>query len=742
MVCAINAKRHYKELGKAVSWLDIAFIPPILGNTLLVLAKRKWLALTGCYIYFVGMDFVIYELVKFTEIYCKGISNGRKAPKWIKWVLLADAVQILINPFTKHVFDVTWGVVSGEVFYFLKPLAGQYIHRLVDYGLFIAVILVFAITTVRTSRIYRERYSVIFVAMIAVGAWQSYYVFTKNPVDHSMIGFGAFGVLAYYFAIHYRPLRLLDKMLSGIISNGADACFVFSPRGRCVWVNKAAATLVGVREDNCESAPESLEYLFNTKLRRGNWSERHSTGSGDSIKYYLFDNHDVLNDKGKIIGYYLKVSDITKEQLRIRKELYEATHDKLTGLYTSDHLFKLIKQTIDVHKETDYIILYINIKSFKVVNDIFGNDFGDYAINCFAEKMKELFSKKCIYGRLGGANFGVLIPKNEFKPEVIENELALIKIRMDSANYPIQSQAGAYEVDRAEKDVATMFANARIALSTIEKDDSVHMAFYDDKLRNELLWNQQITAQLADAIRNRDLRPYLQPIADSDGNIVGCEALVRWIHKDYGFLAPFKFIPSLEKNGLIVEVDKYMWRCACEILSEWKKRGWNIFISVNISPKDFYYLDVPQYIKGLVDEYGLDPSQLRVEITESVMVTDADKVVSIMQEFRNNGFIVEMDDFGSGYSSLNMLKSLPVDVLKIDMNFLGKTDNEQKADTIVKNVINLAMDLGITSLTEGVETLGQYDILADMGCKLFQGYYFSKPVPTNEFEELVIVKRK
>jgi EAL domain-containing protein (putative c-di-GMP-specific phosphodiesterase class I) len=191
---------------------------------------------------------------------------------------------------------------------------------------------------------------------------------------------------------------------------------------------------------------------------------------------------------------------------------------------------------------------------------------------------------------------------------------------------------------------------------------------------------------------------------------------------------------------MIAEVDKYMWRCACEILSGWKKRGMDMFISVNISPKDFYYMDVPKYIKGLVEEYGLDPKQLRVEITESVMVTDSDKVVAIMEEFRSYGFIIEMDDFGSGYSSLNMLKSLPVDVLKIDMNFLGKTDDKERADTIVKNVIHLTMDLGLTALTEGVETQNQYDILADMGCKLFQGYYLSKPVPTEEFETMVNAK--
>jgi diguanylate cyclase (GGDEF)-like protein len=595
--------------------------------------------------------------------------------------------------------------------------------------------------TFRASRFIRERYSIIFITMVSVGVWESYYIFSKNPIDRSMIGFGTFGILAYYFAIHYRPLRLLDKMLSGIVSNGKDACFIFSPRGRCIWINKAAGILVGLSEENCEKAPDALAYLFNTKLRRGNWTEQHMTGAGDSIKYYLFENKDVVNETGKTTGYYLKVSDITKEQLKIRKELFEATHDRLTGLYTKDHLFKLIKQTVNVHKDTDYMILYININSFKVVNDIFGNDFGDYAIRCFADKMKNSLSKRTVYGRLGGANFGILIPKEEFEATVVEKDLTVINIIQGNVKFPIQTQMGVYEVDREEKDVDKMFTNARIALSTIENDDSIHITYYDDNLRKEILWNQEISSQLEEAIKDRDLRPYLQPIADREGNIVGCEALVRWIHKDYGFLPPFRFIPSLEKNGMIAEVDKYMWRCACEILSEWKKRDWDLFVSVNISPKDFYYLDVPKYIKSLTEEYDLDPHHLRVEITESVMVNDSEKVVAIMEEFRNYGFIVEMDDFGSGYSSLNMLKSLPVDVLKIDMNFLGKSEDARRADTIVKNIINLSLDLGIVALTEGVENRKQYDILADMGCKLFQGYYFSKPVPVDDFENLVTVKR-
>ena len=740
--CAVSARRHHTELARTVSWLDLAFIPPILGKALVVMATRKWMALVGFYVFLVGIDFVVFEMVRFTEAYCKGAGRNPKAPKWIKWLLFADVVQVLANYFTGHVFSLEWLAYRNQIFYVIKPLAGQVIHWIVFSGIALAVIVYFGTVTVRASSIYRERYLIIFVSMVGVGIWEAYFIFSKNPIDRSMIGLGAFGILAYYFSIHYRPLKLLDKMLSGIVSNGNDACFIFSPRGRCVWVNKAASTLVGVQEETSEKAPEALEYLFNTKLRRGNWSEQHMTGAGESIKYYLFENRDVFNEKGKINGYYLKVSDITKEQLRIRKELFEAVHDRLTGLYNKDQLFKIIRQSVDVHKDTDYMVLYVNIKSFKVVNDIFGNEFGDYAMKCFADKMKSTFSKRTVFGRLSGANFGVLIPKDEFDPAFIEKELALINVTQGNVKFPIQTQVGAYEVDRKEKDVESMFINARLALTTIEKDDSIHMAYYDDKLKKEILWNQEITTQLVDAIKNRDIRPYLQPIADRDGNIVGCEALVRWIHKDHGFLAPYKFIPSLEKNGMIAEVDKYMWRCACEILSAWKKRGWDMFVSVNISPKDFYYLDVPKYIKDLVEEYGLDPKQLRVEITETVMVTDADKIVSIMEEFRNYGFIIEMDDFGSGYSSLNMLKDIPVDVLKIDMNFLGKTDDEERADTIVKNVIHLTMDLGLTALTEGVETQNQYDILSDMGCNLFQGYYLSKPVPTDEFEELVIVRNR
>ena len=196
-----------------------------------------------------------------------------------------------------------------------------------------------------------------------------------------------------------------------------------------------------------------------------------------------------------------------------------------------------------------------------------------------------------------------------------------------------------------------------------------------------------------------------------------------------------RFVPFFEESGLIYKLDQQMWKRACQILAGWKTAGVDLFLSVNISPKDFYFCNVYDEVTTLVSKYGIDPSKLRLEITESVMEHDLQNRLQLIKDFQEAGFLVEMDDFGSGYSSLNMLKDMPVDLLKIDMVFLYDTRDEQRAETILKMVLELSEQLNMPSLTEGVETEEQYKMLVDMGCKLFQGYYFAQPMPLEQFEE-------
>ena len=200
-------------------------------------------------------------------------------------------------------------------------------------------------------------------------------------------------------------------------------------------------------------------------------------------------------------------------------------------------------------------------------------------------------------------------------------------------------------------------------------------------------------------------------------------------------MMPRRFIPFFERNGMIAEVDRSMWRCACEILQRWKEMGIPLFLSVNVSPKDFYFMDVGKEIREIVREHQVDPRQLRIEITETVMMSDMENRIRILNELKEEGFLIEMDDFGSGYSSLNMLKDMPIDLIKIDMMFLRQTRDNEKAKTILQNILHLSEELGMISLTEGVETENQYLMLAEKGCHLFQGFYFAKPMPPEEYEK-------
>ena len=735
--CAIKSFRSHKKIGMSVGQLNLSLIPPMIGNLMIIVSDARNVSIAGYYIYFLGMDLIMLTLGRFAWEYCRGIFKGRSQPI-IMYILPAlDAVQLLLNPFFGHAFDVELIEVQNAPYYRLLPFWGQNIHSIVDYAIFISVIFFFLIAAVRTAKIYRERFSVILIALMIIGLWQTFYIFSRTPVDRSMIGYGVFGILVYYLSIHYRPLRLLDKMLSNIAAGMTEALFVYGPLGRCIWANETGLRLLNLNNNDLEEVPSRLKALFGQrKFTNKDWSDNRVVGTGDNARYYYIENHFVSEDSKHLAGSYLIIRDNTEEQLKIQRDIYNSTHDGMTKLYTKQYLFERIKKKLNDEKDTGFTAIFIDVKNFKIVNDVFGSDFGDKSLKQIADWMRKTMNDDCLFGRLAGDTFGALMPTEQFSAmkDEFEKDLNCFIVSEGNIEHRLLIHLGVYEVTDRETDVSVMFDRAHLALSTITDNYKLHIAAYDNKLREKVLWDQKITANLAEAIKTRQIRPYLQPITDRSGRVVGAEALARWIHSQQGFMSPAMFIPLLEKNGLIVEVDKHIWRCACEILSDWKKQNKDLFISVNISPKDFYYIDVVSEIIGLAEEYGLEPEKLRIEITETVMMTDAAEKFRMMDMLRQKGFIVEMDDFGSGYSSLNLLKDMPVDVLKLDMKFLSGSNSAVRAKTIVRNIIRLSEELNIVSLTEGVETLQQYDQLSAMGCMLFQGYYFAKPMPREDFE--------
>ncbi len=691
------------------------------------------------FIYYIGLDISIAALLHFAHVYY-GIDKSRKWFNNIAFFLLAaDVIQLLLNPFFHHAFRITEIELDGFPYWKMVPLWGQQIHRAVDYLILAGIILGFIIRLRRAPKLQREQYSVILFALILVSFWETAYIVSGAPIDRSMIGFGVFGLLVFYFSLYYRPMRLLDRMLSNMVSEQKQPVFFFDETNRCIWMNRIGAQFLDLEEHELDKAGTELRRMFG-KLHpgRSEWQETVIMESNGVPRRIELTKQPLFESGSKINGFYFYMRDLTEEEKETERKLYDARHDQLTGLYNRDYMCERTREVLDRNPDEPYLIILAVVSDLKVINDLYGNSFGDYALTGVAEWLRrggESLDAATVYGRMGGDRFGICVPEKDYDRKWMEEQLSGFSIRDESSEYRLLIHVGIFMVTDRSMNVSTMFDRAMLAAESIKDDYHFHIAWYDDSMRDKVVWNRLISGELNAALKKELIRPWLQPIVDGDGKTVGAEALVRWIHPEEGIRAPFSFIPVFEKNGMIADVDRYIWRKSCEILARWKQQGKNLFISVNISPRDFFLLNVPSELMKLTREYGIDPGMLRLEITESVMMNDQESRISALRKLQDAGFIIEMDDFGSGYSSLNLLREMPVDVLKIDMVFLQQAERNPQARTIIEEIIVMAGKLGIVSLTEGVETREQFEVLKKMGCQMYQGYYFAKPMPVEDFEK-------
>ena len=738
IVCAQISKRSTKDIAPKVTHFLYSLLPPVIGNLLIIVGRTEGISLFGRYLYACGIDITMYCLLDFTLQYC-GLNWHKSFHKILITLISLDIIQLLCNLLWGHAFSPKLRMAYGEPYYDVVSHWGRNLHLGLVYVIMGIVLGILLIKIIRGARIFSEKYSIMFILLILTGAWEMFYLLSHTPVKTTVIVYGVFGLLVFYFSLYYRPMRLLDRLLGNVASGLTDGLFFFDDNGRCIWADEHGLKLTGLKENELVRCESRLNAMFpGLELAKNDWQCQRQYRN----RHYNLVKHAMVSSRQHVLGSVLSVQDDTDKELELQKERYAATHDPLTGLYRKEYLFRCIRERIDSNPDTTFYIAYMDINNFKLINDVFGKSFGDYTLKSIAANLQQNLPKDALYGRLSGDTFGFCFSGDTFNPEHAEKYCSEFLIEEGPVSHRVVIHEGVYEVTERNIDVSVMFDRAHIALMTIKNDYKKHIALYDNRMRAKMLLDQDLTLQLPNALKTGQIRPYLQAIVDINSKIIGAEALVRWIHPVKGFLSPASFIPTLEHNGLIADVDRYMWRCSCEILKRWEKMGYDdLFISINVSPTDFYFMDVKEVLKNTVREFDISPSRLRVEITESVMMNDDIDKFEILKDLQSSGFIVEMDDFGSGYSSLNMLKNMPVDVIKLDMMFVNDMNNVSRTSTILRNVINMMVELGLTPLTEGIETKEQYDILSRMGCKMFQGYLFAKPMPVEDFEREFLKER-
>lgn len=416
----------------------------------------------------------------------------------------------------------------------------------------------------------------------------------------------------------------------------------------------------------------------------------------------------------------------------------EIQFDPLTGLYSKAFFCRQVQECLLQNPDKEYDIICSDIVNFKLVNDVYGTPAGDRLLQAVSQSYTENTYGKGICGHLHADQFACMIEHHWEYTERMFQEAG------DQINAKFQTQSiimkwGVYHVEDREVPVEQMCDRALLAARGIKGQYQKHFAFYDDVLRSKLLREQEIVDSMEPGLAAGQFEIYLQPkYRVEDSRMVGAEALVRWNHPEWGMQSPAVFIPLFERNGFITRLDQYVWDKTCAVLRDWEERGLPLLpISVNVSRADIYNADLPDNLKGLLHKYQLPPSRLHLEITESAYTENPQQIIDTVSRLRELGFVVEMDDFGSGYSSLHMLDQMPVDVLKLDMKFIQSEPATPVNQEIVRFIVSLAHLMKLSVVAEGVETAEQLERLREIGCECVQGYYFAKPMPVKAFEKLM-----
>lgn len=406
-VCSFFAFRSKKPIGKAVAILLVALMPPVLGNLFIIASPNLYLSTAGCYIYFLGMDIVMFALIRFTIEYCN-LKWHINLFKWTLYVILVlDVIQLLVNIFTSHAFTLELIQAYGADYYRFIPHWGQTIHRVVDYAILAGVLAAFIYKSVSTPRVYSEKYFVILLAMIAFGGWQTYFIFSRTPVDVSMTGFGVFGVLVFLLSIYYRPLRLMDRMLAAIASKMSEALLFFDRSGRCIWINNKAAEFLGIQTNEFDQATDILAGKIGEITKDDSDFKRTvKSGEGDDFRSFEVERHKVIDDKNRVVGFYLSVRDNSAEQRKLMTESYNAKHDQLTKVYNRAG-FDMLMETVELNK---VFLVLIDADSFKEINDKYGHTVGDKALIKITDSISSHFRDEDFVCRIGGDEFAVIMP--------------------------------------------------------------------------------------------------------------------------------------------------------------------------------------------------------------------------------------------------------------------------------------------------------------------------------------------
>ncbi len=709
----------------------------IVPEMVILLTKNRhiaYYAFTFFYIVFAWYSMMIF---RFSVSY-----SGYKLFKVYKsplfWIVVTESAALIWGMFSERFFTITHVKWYDHIYWVSRGFSFLYAYAAVSGISLIGAVVVLIIAATQSARIYRLKYSgvAIIIAVMSVVCVGSQIRHQPNLVQ--VLCFAFCEMVVVYMAVYYAPRKLNQRAMQFVADKLNDGIVLYDDEHQLQFVTAGYSDAVGLKGMQGIGDEEMYwsKVISGTNVENA-WDGRVMSVVRDDGTYYYEIQHRALNEDGKLIGSVYWIRNVTESINNYREMVRRANFDELTGIYNEAHFHEVTRKLLEEHPDTVFVMTCSSVEKFRVFKELFGQEkYDDYLIRT-AEALKTglVHIPNCRYGRIGESDFYIIMPREAFDPHQFLDSIDKVAKLYSTNNFSLNVKAGVYEITEPSQDMFTICNKASMACDTIKGDYGRRILWFDESILKESRLKERYNAELSKAIEHGEIQIYLQPQVDKDGKVIGAEALARWVHREDGLIPPAQFIPFFEMNGRITELDICIWRQACEKLKEWKEKGRDdLHISVNISARDLYAIDIYEHYVSLVKEYGIDAKNLKLEITESAIINDLEQHVHLVEKLQKAGFEVEMDDFGSAYSSFNMLKDVCVNVLKIDMKFLGNTENAERSHAILKSIVDLSGELKMKTIAEGVETEDQLEFLKGVGCDIYQGYYFSKPMSVTDFE--------
>ncbi|WP_231315208.1 sensor domain-containing protein [Neobacillus sedimentimangrovi] len=547
-----------------------------------------------------------------------------------------------------------------------------------------------------------------------------------------------------------------EQRYRSIVDHNLDAIFTLSTSGKIMEANPAAERLTGYTEK--EMTIRSIYDMIDDRDLEKFRQLLDKTCSG-----YALENMDckLIHRKGHLLivhiktvpiivneeikGLYVIFKDLSEQAKNMEMIKFMAFHDQLTGLLNRRALLEHLNERIyvDANNSFEFALFSIDLDRFKYLNDSLGHLAGDEILKKVSSRLLQFQNDNCFVYRVGGDEFTILLlhtnrsEASHFASKIFS--LFSQSFYLNSHEYFISPSIGISMFPNDGKDPETLIKNADEALFRVKEKGRAHYQFYCTDMNSVITNVVTLETHLRKAIEKNELVLYYQPQIDCETGEAKCfEALLRWKDHEFGHISPDVFIPLAEDTGMIISIGNWVIESVCKQIKTWNEKGIDdIRIAINISPKQMNQPNFVPFIQLMIEKYNLNPSSLEIEITEGVM-HDTREVVPILFKLKQLGIYISVDDFGTGFSSLNYLKRFPIDGLKIDQSFIKEILSDEKDAAITTTIIHLGKSLGLEVIAEGVEEKEQVSFLRNVGCHKIQGYYFSKPIPVDELEKMFL----